>query len=127
VGSSIWGEMSLREVVPAQPRSRAGEVERVKTYRIISGVLSLVFWIASALLWYHYALTRPSRPEPEVGRIYAHRQIGEIFYLTAHEQLLWRSLALAGVAFFILAVVIYQCERYFGHVPRAEVQRRGSV
>ena len=117
MGPPVLGEMSLREVVPVHD---AGEVERVKTYRVVSGVLSLVFWIASCLLWYHYALTRPQKPDPEGGRIYAHRQIGEVFYLTSREQVLWRSLALAGVGFFILAVAIYQCERHFARVPSTE-------
>jgi hypothetical protein len=51
--------------------------------------------------------TRPSKPDPLVGRIYPQHQIGEVFYLTSHEQLLWYFLMAAGVLFFFLAAAFY--------------------
>src|SRR5438477_356850 len=54
---------------PQRPR------RTVTILKVVSAVLSLAFWIASCLLWYHYAVTRPSQPDAAVGRIYAERQI----------------------------------------------------
>ena len=74
----------------------------MKMLKVTSAILSLSFWIASCVLLYHYASTRPSRPDPQGGRIYAQRQIGVVFYLTSRERFIWRSLMIAGGGFFLL-------------------------
>jgi hypothetical protein len=76
----------------------------VKILKVVSAVLSLAFWIASCLLWYHYVATRPSQPDAAVGRVYAERQIEQVFYLTATERSIWYLLTGAGVSCFLLGV-----------------------
>jgi hypothetical protein len=82
-----------------------------KMLKIIAAVLSLSFWTASCILWYHYSATRPSAPDPAQGRIYGERQIGDVFYLTSKELIVWRALAISGVVFFIATAGLYLLEK----------------
>ena len=79
--------------------------------KVVSAMLSLGFWTASCILWYHYAFTRPSKPDIAAGRTYAQHQIGEVFYLTSHEHFVWYFLVVSGVLCFLLTAAFYQIGR----------------
>src|SRR5205823_1401805 len=95
----------------------------VTILKVVSAVLSLAFWIAFCLLWYHYAVTRPSQPDAAVGRIYAERQIEQAFYLTTTERSIWYLLTGAGVSCFLLGVGLPYSLRFSkSEIPRNSIQ-----
>ena len=75
--------------------------------KVVSAILSLGFWTASFVIGYHYAFTRPSKPDPGAGRIYPQHQIEGVFYLTSHERFLLYFLMVAGVVGFLLTAAFY--------------------
>ena len=95
---SVVDRIPMNRTNPQRPR------RTVTILKVVSAVLSLAFWIASCLLRYHYAVTRPSQPDAAVGRIYAERQIEQAFYLTTTERSIWYLLTGAGVSCFLLGV-----------------------
>ncbi len=79
----------------------------VGIFKVLSAILSLGFWAASFVLWYHYAFTRPAVRQPGAGRVYPLDTHGTVVYLTSHEHFLLYFLMAAGVLFFFLAAAFY--------------------
>jgi hypothetical protein len=89
-------------------------VSRKRTFTIFKIVFAILFWISTAAgtyLYFHYERTSPSDPDPSVGRIYAERQIGVIFYLTSGERNLLRWLTAGGFLCFFLGAACYRLEK----------------
>jgi len=77
-------------------------------------VFSVIFLIsicANTYLFFHYEHTRPSAPDPLVGRIYSEHQIGVNFYLTSNERNLLRCLTAVGFVSFFLGAACYHLEK----------------
>lgn len=79
--------------------------------KIASGLLSLVWWGFSAVLWSQYASTRPSHKSVEDGRIYPLNTHGSIVYLNSGEAFWLYFLMALGVLCFLVAGVCYLFER----------------
>ena len=78
----------------------------------ISVIFAVVIWWGAGALYMQYARTRPPRPDPATGRIFAYQQIYHVFYLNAHERLLWRSLISAALACLLLTGGLLLYARY---------------
>ena len=63
-----------------------------KFLRIIAWVTAFGSFGWSYYLWYQYAFTRPTVPEPRLGRVYSLNTHGSVVYLTKKEELLLYSL-----------------------------------
>jgi hypothetical protein len=71
-----------------------------KALKTITGTLSLVTWLSSFVLFYHYDEINPTEPKPSSGEVYAQYNHGHTVYLTAEEKHYWYGLmVLAGVLF----------------------------
>lgn len=81
--------------------------KRLTTFKRISGVLGLCFWMASCALWYRYALTRPAIRQPGAGRVYSLNTHGTVVYLTSQEHFLLYFLMVTGAVFLFLAVGLH--------------------
>lgn len=81
-----------------------------KVWKLVLTVVGLCFWTTSFVLWYHYALTRPSVRRSREGRTYALNTHGTVVYLTPHEHMLLYSLIAAGVVCFLLTAGFYYFE-----------------
>jgi hypothetical protein len=79
----------------------------------ISGAIFFMTLFTEMYLYLHYEHTRPSGADSHVGRIYPEHHIG-VFYLTAGERDLLRSLAAASFICFFLGVACYQLEKRSG-------------
>lgn len=90
--------------------------QRLERWKLLSEVVGLSSWIASFILWYHYALTRPAIRQPEGGRVYPLNTHGTVVYLTSREHFLLYSLIVVGVVCFLLTAGFY----YYGkrQLPR---------
>ena len=80
-------------------------------WKQLSAAVALGSWIASFVLWYHYAFTRPSMPRPESGHVHPLNTHGSVVYLTSHECVLLYGLMIAGVVFFLLTAGLYYREK----------------
>ena len=83
----------------------------VEILKVVSAILSLGFWTASFILWYHYAFTRPAVRQPGAGRVYPLDTHGTVVYLTSHEHFLLYSLMVVGVVCFFLTAGFYAVGR----------------
>jgi hypothetical protein len=92
----------------------------LKILKMVFGIAALSAWMASWGLYYHYAFTRPSKPDPLEGRIYPEHQIRTVFYLTSHERSLWYFLMAVGICCFFLGAAFYFAEM------RAALNARGD-
>jgi hypothetical protein len=70
---------------------------------IFLGVAILMCLGFGVYLNYHYAYTRPEKPQPEIGRIYPLNVHGTIVYLTKHEDLQIKWLFRSMMIFFVMA------------------------
>lgn len=91
-----------------------------KPAKIIGGIFAfsaVAVWIFHFWVFFNYDDTRPRRPDPSEGRIYAQNNHGHIVYLTKAEasnitDLRITSFGLAGAAIFTLYVFGDGIERY---------------
>ena len=79
----------------------------LKIVKVVSGILSVVFWVSSFFVWKFYDAHRPTTYTPEAGMIFRLTTHGSIVYLTTSERYLLGGLMAAGVGFFLLTVVCY--------------------
>jgi hypothetical protein len=75
--------------------------------KVVSGVLALVFWSSSFVVWMYFASSRPRTYLPEVGRTFPLNSHGSIVYLTFGEYYLLYGLMAAGIGLFFLSAVCY--------------------
>jgi hypothetical protein len=69
----------------------------------LAAIVALGCWIASFLLWYHYAFSRPVVQQLQSGRIHPLNTHGSIVYLTTQEcVLLYGLMALGAICFFLV-------------------------
>ena len=89
--------------------------------KVASAILSLGFWTASFILWYHYAFSRPAVRQPEAGRVYGLNTHGTVVYLTSHEHFLLYFLMVAGLVCFFLTAAFYGIgKRHSRQLPRGD-------
>lgn len=86
-------------------------MRKLKILKVVFGIAGLSSWMASCALYYHYAFTRASKPDPLGGRIYPEHQVQTVFYLTSHERSLWYFFMAMGVFCFFLGAGFYLSEK----------------
>jgi hypothetical protein len=90
-----------------------------KSLKTIAGILSLVAWLSSFALFFHYDAINPTKPDPSSGEIHAQYNYGHTVYLTADEKDYWYGLMiLAGVLFGITGML----HLHIRAVERAEIR-----
>jgi hypothetical protein len=68
-------------------------------------------WVASFVLWYRYAFTRPAAQDPAAGRIYSLNTHGSLVYLTSSEYVVLYALMCTGAVFFVVCAFAHWRER----------------
>jgi hypothetical protein len=71
-----------------------------KILKAITGTLSLVTWLSSFVLFYHYDGINPTQPDPSSGKIYAQYNHGHTVYLTADEKHYWYGVMVLACVLF---------------------------
>ncbi|MHC2255801.1 hypothetical protein ACVILK_005493 [Bradyrhizobium embrapense] len=83
----------------------------LKVVKVVSGILAVVFWLSSFLIWHYYDAQRSTTYLPEAGRIFPLNTHGSIVYLTTGEHHFLCGLTAAGVGFFLSTAVCYFLDR----------------
>jgi hypothetical protein len=84
---------------------------RISTWLFVPSLL------ATTLVRYHYADTRPKKPQPEVGRVYAINTHGSVVYLTLAEQIKLVGSELVPIILFGLAGATRVFSRWKSNCP----------
>jgi hypothetical protein len=97
-----------------------GRRERIlSTLKIGSAILSFCFWMCSTVLWYRYAFTLPSEPQPAAGRVQPLNTHGALVHLTAREHFVMYLFMAIGFGFLVLTLVLYGLQKHLEHeLPR---------
>jgi hypothetical protein len=75
------------------------------------GWFFLAIWMLSVVLWLQFAATRPKRPSPETGNIYALNTHGSRVYLTFHDCLWLYGMIAVGAGGPLTMQVVYLWRR----------------
>lgn len=73
---------------------------------VVSAVLALGLFLIHMSLWEQYAHSRPTVPDPAVGRIYALNEHGVVVYLNSAEKYRLDLFIWAAGGCFLLAILI---------------------
>lgn len=79
----------------------------VHKYKVVSGVLALIFWFAWFAVWTYFADGRESKLHANGPYVYPLDTHGSIVYITHFERQFLYGLMIAGATFFILTAVIH--------------------
>jgi hypothetical protein len=83
----------------------------LKSFPKILGWSALLIWFSFIYLFLQYDATRPTAPQPSVGRIFAQNNHGHITYLTEQEQDRLLSLEIGAFSLFLVAALMDHFQR----------------
>lgn len=84
----------------------------LQIWKQLLAAVGLGSWVASFVLWYHYAFTRPAVWRSKRGRIYPLNTHGTYVYLTSHEHFLLYVLIVIGITCSLLVIGIHYFDKW---------------